>query len=289
MNNFLKDFNEFFIQRRFSKIPEPYTKNEIYKDYISAQKIEIVIKPGDMLFIPAGWFHYVLSEEVDPDSKMNIAASFFTKYNIGCIDCQDFSNLTFDTTNLKNESVITLDYNKYTKTSTPFVLMDYFRYYKKWELFNMNTEKLKKIFENKKVLVTKSNNKLFSSNYIKNIFPNSCIESLMSINDFIKLGSDNTINDKYYLIQSEIKNINIDSIKPYFIQDEHYANFSLWVNFGDVYSSLHYDIHNNILAQIQGTKKIILIPPNERAKLHLVNPLNTKFLCNLNKFINNFL
>jgi hypothetical protein len=288
MSDFFKEFNDFYVQRRFSKIPEPYPKNEIYKDYNSAKKIEITINPGDMLFIPAGWFHYVLSEKVDQKSKMNIATSFFTEYTTGCLDCRDFSNFIFNTSSVIKESVTTIDYNKYIKSSTPFILTDYFKHNKKWDFFNMNNKNIKKFFKNKNVLVTRSNNNHFSSNYIKNIFPNSCIETYMSIDDFYKLGINRENNQNYYLIQSEIKNINIDSIKPIFIQNEPYANFNIWINFGNIYSSLHCDQFNNTLTQIQGSKKIILIPPNERDKLHLINPFNTKFLCSLNKVITNF-
>lgn len=287
MNNFLKEFNQFFVQRRFSKIPEPYPTNEIYNDYNSTHKIEITLSPGDMLFIPAGWFHFVSSEDTDTKSKLNIAISFFTKHNHECLDCKDFSNISL-CQNLKEEHLQNLDFTHYKLTSTPFILRDYFVSNKKWSLFNTTVESLKKKFKNQNILINKSKNKLFASNYIKEFFPDSCLESYMSFHEFIKQGLSPHSNYNYYLIQSEQQKDILKFENPSFLSNEEYANFSLWINFGNIYSSLHYDIHDNILTQIQGTKKIILIPPSERHKLHLFNPLNTKFLCTLNKIINSF-
>ena len=274
MEKFINSFNKFVVQRRFSKIPEPYPTNEIYNDYKSAKKYEITLNPGDSLFIPAGWFHFVISEKVDQNNNLNIAVSYFTQYD-NCLDCQNFDSKHFNnlTIPILNDKV---DYNHYKKNSNPFVMKN------NKNLFNV--EQLKNILNNKELIVTKSNNKLFASNYIKEHFPESCQEFTTTFDNFLRHGK----KENYYLIQSElIPNIKKLISIPNFLINEIYANFSLWINFGGIYSSLHYDLHNNILSQICGTKKILLFPPSERNKMHLINDFDPKFLCQLQKVVFN--
>jgi hypothetical protein len=280
MNNFITKFNDFFNQRRFSKIPEPYPKDPIYKEYNEMKKIQVTLKPGQMLFIPAGWFHYVLSEEPDESTKLNVSTNFFTVYTDGCFDCKDFTNQVFSETLVK-ESIKTLEYDKYIKGSQPFVIKDYFKKNALWDVFGISQLNLTSFIKSEKVVITRSDNKLFTSNYTIDYFPNSCHEEVMTIDQFLKVADLNKGTYNYYMIQNEMDKDKI--VLPSFVNGKHLVKNSLWINFGNVYSSLHYDMYNNIFVQVQGTRKIILLPPNKRNKLHLMNPLNTSFLCNLKK------
>lgn len=284
MNQFFKNFSEFFISRRFSKVPHPFPNSEKYNDYLSAQKIEIVLNPGDMLFIPAGWFHFVISEKVDEKLKINTAISYFTKYdNKDCLDCTIYDSNYFKNCKMEIESVKILNYKEYKTKSQPFIIKDYFKFNKYWSLFDIAKKKLCKIFDTDRLRVTRSKQQLFCSNYIKRYFPDCCDEIKMTFDEFIKAGICKQDDYNYYLIQSELKNFILEI--PHFISNEIYANYSLWINFGNIYSSLHYDIHNNILTQIHGTKRILLFPPTERSKLHLINENDPSFLCTLNKIV----
>ena len=137
-------------------------------------------------------------------------------------------------------------------------------------------DKIKKMYP-KKVMVTKSNRSLFASNYISKHFPDCCEEKEMLFDDFL---SSN--NKSYYLIQGEQK---IKEI-PHFLEKERHSSFSSWINFGDCYTTLHYDCSNNVLMQIFGRKKIILIPPSEYKSLHLINNMDTKLLCKIKTILN---
>ncbi len=272
---FIKSFSQSFAERRFSLVPDPYIDTGLYEDYGKCKKTTVVIEPGDMLFIPAGWFHYVISEE-DKETKLNMAISYFTNYD-GCIDCDLDKNQNFK--DLEEISIKNLVYSDYKKVSQPFVIRDYFEHNKRFSLLDMTKDDIKKMYP-EKVIVTQSKRPLFVSNYISKYFPDCCEEKEMKFDEFL---SSN--NKSYYLIQNEKK---INEI-PYFLEKEKYVNFSTWINFGDVYSSLHYDGHNNILMQIFGKKKVILIPPSEYKYLHLINNMDTKLLCTINKYIDHFL
>ena len=253
-----------------------YPENNInFIDYNNAKKIEITLNPNDMLFIPAGWFHYVLSETVDETLKLNIATSYFTEYS-GCIDCDVDENKNYvNTIKIENNNV---DYTTYAKNSEPFYIKNS-QPKVKWTL-----KKLKNHFKDNILTINKSKYKLFLSNYIKKYNQDCCQEIQMTFDEFLKIGKNDELNN-YYLMQSENKKLNDI---PDIIKNETYNNFSLWINFGkNIYTNLHYDMHNNILVQMNGSKKIILFPPSERSKLHLINPLNTKILCKLKSVLRN--
>jgi hypothetical protein len=268
---FIESFSQSFVERRFSLVPDPYADSGLYEDYGKCKKTTVEIEPGNMLFIPAGWFHYVISEE-DKETNLNMAVSYFTHHD-NCIDCDLDKNQNFK--DLEEISINNLVYSKYKNLSQPFVIRDYFEHNKRFSLLDMSKDEIKKMYP-EEVIVTKSKRSLFVSNYIAKHFPDCCEEQEMMFDDFIKSN-----NKSYYLIQNEKK---INEI-PYFLDTEKYANFSSWINFGDVYSSLHYDTNNNILMQIFGKKKVILIPPSEYKSLHLINQMDTKLLCTINKYI----
>ena len=269
---FFESFHKSYQERRFSLVPDPYINSGLYEDYGKCKKTIVVIEPGEMLFIPAGWFHYVISEE-DKETNLNMAISYFTHHD-NCIDCDLDKDKIFK--DLEEISINNLVYSKYKNLSQPFIIRDYFEHNKKFSLLDMTKDKIRKMYP-KNVIVTKSKRPLFASNYIKKHFPDCCEEKEMKFDDFL---SSN--NKSYYLIQNEKK---IKEI-PYFLEKEKYSNFSSWINFGDCYTALHYDCFNNILMQILGKKKIILIPPSEYKSLHLINTMDTKLLCTIKTILN---
>jgi Cupin-like domain len=272
---FKKDFNDFYIKRRFSSIPEPYPlKIDYFNDYYSAKRIEVEIKENEMLLIPAGWFHFVLSEQVDKDEKINVAVSFFTEY-FGCPDCD--INITKNYSNTLKTNIDTkINYKEQIDKSEPIKITSQKKYNK-----NVNINNIINMFGDEYIIVNKSKNKFFVSNFIKDIYPDNCIETYSNIKDILTNGK----KENYYLLQSESDLSKIGLDVPDLIKNEKKKNYSFWLNFGDIYSGLHYDIHNNILLQLKGTKKIILFPPSERDKLHLINKLKPVFLCNLRKML----
>jgi len=69
--------SEWFHDRRYSEITQKYPDRVIYPNYYKTHRMEFILRPGEKIFIPAGWFHFVHSEEPDPESGLCIALNFW--------------------------------------------------------------------------------------------------------------------------------------------------------------------------------------------------------------------
>lgn len=58
----------------------------------------------------------------------------------------------------------------------------------------------------------------------------------------------------------------------------------LWVNWGSVRTLLHYDAADNWLHQIQGRKRVVMFPPDDRHLLYTWNPVPMDFLDQINSW-----
>lgn len=56
------EIEQFFNERRYSPISDEFPCKIKYRKFYEAHKTEITIGPGEMIFIPAGWFHLVFSD-----------------------------------------------------------------------------------------------------------------------------------------------------------------------------------------------------------------------------------
>jgi Cupin-like domain len=70
-------YQSFYDERKYSQITSEFPPKDQYPLYYQAKKIEMTIKEGEMLYIPGGWFHYVFSEEPNPETKLNFAVNFW--------------------------------------------------------------------------------------------------------------------------------------------------------------------------------------------------------------------
>jgi hypothetical protein len=75
----MNNYNNFLIQRRFSRIINIKPNQNEYPLYYESFKSEFVIKEGEGLFIPYGWYHYVISEDVIGHDPVN--SEFVKKFN----------------------------------------------------------------------------------------------------------------------------------------------------------------------------------------------------------------
>jgi len=62
---------------RYSQITERNPDKDRYPLFYQASAQEYVLEAGEMLFIPAGWFHAVYSEDADTDTGLNFAISYW--------------------------------------------------------------------------------------------------------------------------------------------------------------------------------------------------------------------
>lgn len=265
--------NNFIIQRRFSRITSITPDRNDFPLYYESYKLEFVINEGECLFIPNGWYHYVLSEDVNKDTSLNIAISHFMKSPVN--DYQLSTDLDYYINNIKKYNLL-YDNNKddinniiklHKTDSVPFTCINMSK-------TDITINDLQNIFNNDELLINSSINNFFTSNYIKEFNPKNCVETYMKFNDFLNMNKKIT-DYNYYLIQENEKYLNSIGI-PSFIHN--LKNRNLWINFGNVYTVLHYDCYDNFLWQIQGKKRIILYPPSERNKLYMYNPYPLEFL-----------
>ena len=65
--------DRFLSEHKYSEITEEFPDREKYPLYYEASRHEFTIGPGEMLFIPAGWFHFVFSE----GDELNFALNYW--------------------------------------------------------------------------------------------------------------------------------------------------------------------------------------------------------------------
>lgn len=274
------NLKDFYGQRRQSKIPSEFPDKTLYPLYYQANKIEVTLNEGDMLFIPYGWFHFVFSEKVNAKTKMNVAISNWTKFH-EC-DCQ----LSIDPNKYKikcpvyNSSNEHLDelYNVHQKISQPFKVNSTLHKKYKFDYTFFNDR-----FKNRPINIIKSKDDFFNSAFVRYYQPERSAKYQMNFDQFFHRGIS---GEKLYLAQCHIGNDISFNTLPFIDNNSHNDRF-LWINFANAYSNMHYDTEDNVLIQLQGTKRILLFPPSERDKLYLYNPYPPRFLCYLMSLLEN--
>lgn len=196
---------KFFDERKYSQIPEEFPDREKYPLYYTARKREMIIEPGQKLFIPAGWFHFVFSGE-----GFNCAIS--RQYESDWVD---------DGTSKKEPEI------------------------------RDHVEEVPEVDPEFKLDVHESKSNFFPSKAVIHKHRDVLNIRTMKYKDFIESN-----NPHWYLMECKYT----ESITR------------LWINFGNVYTALHYDLKDNWLCQIKGTKRILLFPPEDRHLLYLWNP-----------------
>lgn len=282
----------FYYQRTHSKIPSEFPPKDIYPLYYDAKSISITLNEGDMLFIPCGWFHFVFSENVNPDTKLNISITNVLKYySCECFlydknksyksICEEIDYKTLLNQN-GNDDIIEDIYFKNSELSIPFKISNYFPI-KHSTIFTIDNL-TSMIYEPLPIHISKDNyfisehNTYFdkSRTQIKNMY----------FKDFLNYYKNKHVNDTShcYLTLHDISSWDIPI--PKCIKNIGMNEKRIWINFGNVYTNLHYDVLDNIIIQVHGSKRILLYPPSERSKLYMYNPYPPKFLCSISQKLN---
>lgn len=262
--------NDVYQQRRQSKIPSTTPDKHQYPLYYQARNVVVTLNPGDILYIPYGWWHFVTSQDVDPKTKMNIAFSNWTltkecdckvsydpnKYRIQCPTYKYDQN--------KFEKLVSI----HTKLSLPFINQSNLH-----QNCNIDYKTLKRDLPDE-IPIFHSKTNFFTSQFIRYFNHDNCYKDIFSFDEFYEMGMN---GEHVYLGQLHTKDTSLNTIS---LHPEYVDNF-IWVNFGNVTSNLHYDTEDNLLLQVQGTKQVILFPPSEREKLYPYNPYPPNFLCYL--------
>lgn len=221
--------DNFFNERRYSEICDEFPCKIKYPKFYEANKKEIVIRPGQRVFIPAGWFHLVFSEGVDDDLGINMAINHWYK------PADDFmEGVSNGTQPFVSEHSIPTNINP----------NDYIEHYID-------------------VRVSHSKDRKFGTCAVEKAkLPVDSDYGMMKWGDFWKERDPNS-----YLVQ-----VPFEWISQFKEDRPRYKESTLWMNFGNVNTYLHYDTDDNFLCQIKGTKRILFFPPEDRHLLYTLNP-----------------
>jgi hypothetical protein len=266
------NWNYFYHTRRFSSYVHKNPCSNQYPNYYKARRFEVILNEGDTLYIPSGWFHHIYSEEVS--SNINMSINFWTntdKKEINIFN-QSYSHIN---TIPELDSSKSIDYETNVKSSLPFT------FYTPFE--KPNIQQLNELFNNLLLNNCKQSYNTFISHLVD--LNSDDKYTYITFNDFINQ------KDKYnYVLGNNISNhLNnnkwIQNLIPSFLKNKDIFTH-VWLNHGNVSTRNHYDIYENILFQVYGSKRVLLCPPDERANLYMINPYSLEFILKLNNTLN---
>lgn len=231
----------FLGEYKYSMITDEFPDKEKFPLYYQASKHEFTIGPGEKLFIPAGWFHFVFSEDVDNETRLNFAVNYWYSPE-----------------------------NNWSPGTASCLLP-------RIEPHDIHIN-IREVCGNTKIQCTRSElDGLFPSDRVFHKFPRKCWNEFMTFDEFYQ-----TKNPKYYIIQNETSN----TTRHAPIYTTELTRTSSWINFGHVRSLMHFDEFDNWLCQIQGTKRVLLFPHEERHMLYMFNPLPIPLIKEIHSFYN---
>ncbi len=229
-----ENLHQFYTDRRYSSITEKYPDPKIYPDFYKANRMEYILRPGEMIFIPAGMFHFVHSEDPDPETGLCVAINFWYHHSHG--EGNDEGD--------PNEKI-------------------------KFGWHNINFDEILPIIKEKKeIKCIRSETNCFPPLFANRSFP-AIKKNSISFEEFC-----NNKNKNEYITQficTEIEKFKI----PY---KHKLRESALWINWGNCYTIPHYDGMDNWLCQLKGTRRVILVPQDERDLLYIINPYPISFI-----------
>jgi hypothetical protein len=224
-----------------SSIPT-YPPNIInYPDFYKCKEHTFILKPGNMLYIPANWFHWVFSY---PDEQQNIAVSY---------SVSDFNGIIFNEFQFQKPYKFQLNKNEH-------------------HFFNYTFNTFKNMYPNHKINVLISNKNILVPVKKPTLNTHTLINTTLTFDQIEHLFQKNTHN--IYMGQ----NNSLHQYKPpdCFIRGFPHSNYTCnqWLalfknNTEYIDSGLHYDITHGILVQIKGEKLVRLFKPHNVNDLYL--------------------
>jgi ribosomal protein L16 Arg81 hydroxylase len=267
------NWNYFYHTRRFSSYVHKNPCSNQYPNYYKARRFEVILNEGDTLYIPSGWFHHIYSEEVS--SNINMSINFWTNTDKKEINIFNQSYSHINTIPVLDSSK-SIDYETNVKLSQPFTFYTAFE--------KPTVQQLYELFNNLLLNNCKQSYNTFISHLVD--LNSEHKYTYITFDEFIK----QTDNYNYVLGNNISQHLNnnkwIQSLIPSFLKNKDIFTH-VWLNHGNVSTRNHYDIYENILFQVYGSKIVLLCPPDERANLYMINPYPLKFILQLNNNLYN--
>jgi hypothetical protein len=236
----------FFHDHRCSAIATEFPNKDVYPLFYEAKRLEFIIESGDMLYIPAGWYHLVISDKADEQTGLNVAINYF--YETEWVSTHPDRQYPIKTTHNIHKKI------------------DY----------------MKQIDKCGKILCTECVNNRYThhSNRCPQTEHDKCIDHHLTLEELCKMRDKGSCF--YIAAHSDICLLEFD---PKGSTCGKTTTSAWWINFGNVTSRLHYDGKDNLLCQIAGRKRLILFPHSEWPKLYLINPYPPEFLNHIQQLL----
>ena len=293
--NYYRDYNKFFkfyikdmlylptyIYKVFGYMTNhsQIEKMNCYKQFPlfkKAKYMKIKLTPGDIIFIPKYWWHWVFSDNIKKKNKKNISMSINViddKYfdNILKLDESHIDSYYTQISHINQTDINNSIFKDYISKNKPFFIHKYneiqkSNYYKNWKsnkylIKNLNTHKFIVGYnKSSTVIPVIKSNKTQNHNYMTD----------MNIKEYIKRINNQSDKTGYYYLgqNNEIpKLLQKDIQLPNWIEQQKISNIFFWMNNGNIDSGLHFDGMDNLLLQISGTKTIYLFSPEQTEFLY---------------------
>jgi hypothetical protein len=216
-----------------------------YPNFYNCKEYTFILHPGDMLYIPSKWFHWVFSY---PDEQQNMAISYTVDELNG---------------NIYNEFYFKKPYMFHlNKDEHPFFNYTFNTFKNMYPTHKMNV-----VISNKNILIPVK----------KQTLKHKIYRDRYTFDEMKQLFHKNTHN--IYMVQNNL----LEPQKPPECILKGFPNSKLRCNYWlslfktdteYIDSGLHYDLKHGILIQIKGTKLVRLFHPQYHNKLY-IQPMQT--------------
>lgn len=276
---------------RYSRVPTIRTRDPKWILYRQSLRMDVTLHPGEALFIPAGWFHFVHSTTVNGHTGLNVALSCMLTTLTTWADCthcvrfqeqrdgpEQIVRPSGLSTLLPIESLDWKHVDQRTVTNASrlrlplYVTDDEGRYLSLMIRQRSLLEWVKSIdpvvnpVVNPLVYTTSSLDRVFRSNQPWN-----------SSTSPLHVPWDQLTNMTipWYIMQHQIDiaTLQSDFTFPLSLTDLPLYSTYLWINNGNVQSEMHYDMYDNLLISIQGRKRVLLFPVDQESCLFPLCPM----------------
>ena len=244
---------------------EPQPDANLFPLYYQARKIECTLNPGDMLYIPKGWWHWIFSQ----DEAIAVNFWFNTQSTTSVNQLQlDICNRTIDQDIFqqqylaknqpllikhggKNWPAITLWQRDYLANKKDLIIPQFFSGLGQHSSFAPVDKPCWKNSETFSSRCRDRNNKI-------KLFPQIGFQKLCQ-----KINEDPQLNYVAFIPLSTQSSLLADLTKPYLLERQDINSINFWYSYGKLHTGLHYDDYENILVLVKGTKRVFLYPPNQ--------------------------
>lgn len=235
----------FIHEAHFSSIIDEFPDKKLFPKYYKTQKAEFILRPGDKLFIPTGWFHWAFSQP--NGDEPNVAINYWYDSN----NWQIGDEYTAEVPRKTTFDASAIDYMQLLQTFDEHV-----------QISKSEPPKIFKHFDDTQAFMT--------GERVMHRYPAVDFSMHTMPFDLFYMMKDRTM---YMMGQQDAR---LERYTPPHPQG--LVRSQWWVNWGNVSSGLHYDNWDNWLCQLSGTKRVIIFEPEEYDNLYMLNPYPVSFI-----------